>query len=266
MKIATYNIWNSDIGIRTDQLIETINNTDADFIGLQEVTPVFFETLVANTNYPHHVYSAPETTENENDFVAILSKHPICKHYTLVESAEYGDINAHSAIIEVDGIRISFTNVHLPWDSALTKEQQIVAIQKFIRTQKDNAHFFVLAGDFNCSANSSVHHFLLGDMSLQNYEANPYWNDLSGIHAALNDCKVAPTLDFINNPRWSGKKPTWAPTAVDRIYLMECMEGPSWDYEWDIKNVTVFGKDVSPKTGLAPSDHYGVLVDIMFKI
>ena len=202
----------------------------------------------------------------DNDYVAIFSKHPICEHLSLVGSAEYGDINAHSAIFEIGGIRFSFTNVHLPWDSALAKEKQIVALQKFIRTQKEKAHFFILAGDFNCNTNSSVHHFLLGDMSLHGCEAKPYWNDLSGIHAALNNYKTIPTLDCINNSRWSGKKPNWVPSVVDRIYLMECMEGRSWDFEWDLGNVTVFGKDVSPKTGLAPSDHYGVLVDIGFAI
>jgi len=266
MKIATYNIWNSNIDKRTEQLVETINNIDADFIGLQEVTPAFFEKLIANVKYPYHAYSAPDTDMDDSDFVAILSKHPICEHFTLVGNTEYGNINAHSAIFEVNGIRFSFTNVHLPWDSVLAQEQHIVAIQKFIRTQKEKAHFFILAGDFNCGIDSSIHRFLLGNTSLRDSEAKPYWNDLSGIHAALNNYKTIPTLDFINNPRWCNVKPKWVPSAVDRIYLMECMEDRTWNYNWSIENVTVFGKDVSPKTELAPSDHYGVLVDVGFEI
>lgn len=266
MKIATYNVWNSNIDKRTEQLFETINNIDADFIGLQEVTPTFYEKLIATVKYPYHAYSAQNMNMGDDDFVAILSKHPICEHFTLVGSGEYGNINAHNAIFEVGGIRFSFTNVHLPWDSALAKEQHIVAIQKFIRTQKDKAHFFILAGDFNCGIDSSVHRFLLGDSSLRDCEAKPYWNDLSGIHAALNNYKTIPTLDCTNNPRWRDEKSNWVPSVVDRIYLMECMEGCAWDYDWNITEVTVFGKDISHKTELAPSDHYGVLVSVEFEI
>ena len=266
MRIATYNIWNSNINKRAEQLFETLNNIDADFIALQEVTADFYERLIANVKYPHHVFSAQNMDKGDCDFVAIISKHPICEHFTLVGSDEYGDINAHNAIFEVGGIHFSFMNVHLPWDSALAKEQHIVAVQRFIRTQKDKAHFFVLAGDFNCGIDSSVHRFLLGDMTLRDCEAKPYWNDLSGIHAALNNYKTIPTLDCINNPRWRDQKPNWVPSVADRIYLMECMEGQSWDYHWNMENVSVFGKNVSPKTKLAPSDHYGVLVDIEFEI
>ena len=110
MKIATYNIWNSHIYKREEQLIKIINDIDADFIGLQEVTSAFYEKLIANAKYPHHAYSAQDMNMGDSDFVAVLSKHPICEHFTLVGSYEHGNINAHSAIFEVDGIRYSFTN------------------------------------------------------------------------------------------------------------------------------------------------------------
>jgi endonuclease/exonuclease/phosphatase family metal-dependent hydrolase len=266
MKIATYNVWYSNIDKRAEQLFKAISNIDADIIGLQEVTTDFYEKLIANVKYPYHVYSAQDMNLSDNDFVAILSKHPICEHFTFVGNEEYGNINAQNAIIEVGGIRFSFTNVHLPWDSALAKEKHIVVLQKYIRAQKDKAHFFILAGDFNCGIDSSVHRFLLGDMSLRDCEAKPYWNDLSGIHAALNEYKTSPTLDCINNPRWRNEKLNWVPSVVDRIYLMECMEGQAWNYDWNIENVSIFGKDVSPKTKLAPSDHYGVLAEVEFAL
>jgi hypothetical protein len=97
-------------------------------------------------------------------------------------------------------------------------------------------------------------------------EAKPYWNDLTGVHAALNGYQTIPTLDFSTNPRWGSKNTTHIPAAVDRIYVMECMEGKAWDYNWDIVNVEVFGKEVSPETELAPSDHYGVLAEVTFTI
>ena len=148
----------------------------------------------------------------------------------------------------------------------LAKEKQIIAIQQYICSKKDNAHFFLLAGDFNCGTNSSVHQFLVADRSLLDCEAKPYWNDLSSVHAALNGYQTIPTLDFSTNPRWGSKNTTHIPAVVDRIYVMECMEGKAWDYDWDIVNVEVFGKEVSPKTELAPSDHYGVLAEVTFAI
>jgi len=263
MKIATYNVWNHHIEKREEQLIETINKIDADIIGLQEVPSLFYEKLISNVKYSYHFYSKPDAYTGVGDFVAILSKHPIIEQFSFAENSE---INAQNAIFEADGIRFSFTNVHLPWDSILAKEKQIVTIEKFIRTQKEKAHFFILAGDFNCGVDSSVHHYLVGDRSLLDCEAKPYWNDLSGIHATLNNYKTIPTLDFINNPRWGGEETSCVPIVYDRIYLMECMEAHTWDYEWDLKNVTVFGRDVSSKTGFAPSDHYGVLAEVGFDV
>jgi hypothetical protein len=94
-------------------------------------------------------------------------------------------------------------------------------------------------------------------------EANPYWNDLASVHAALNGYNNVPTLDFVNNPRWGGKNTNEIPAVFDRIYIMNCY---NWDYEFELCDVSVFGKEVSSVTGYAPSDHYGLLADVKFKI
>ncbi|MCE5236152.1 MAG: endonuclease/exonuclease/phosphatase family protein, partial [Eubacteriales bacterium] len=167
MKIATYNIWYPNIDIRAEQLIKTLNNIDADIVGLQEVPPSFYERLIANVNYPHHAYVL---YDNEHGMgLAFLSKHALRDQFSLFESAALNNSIAHNSIFEVDGIRFSVTNVHLPWDSVLAKEQQVVAIDKYIHAQKDKAHFFILLGDFNCSLSSSAHHYLLGDQTLSGY-------------------------------------------------------------------------------------------------
>ena len=108
-----------------------------------------------------------------------------------------------------------------------------------------------------------MHHFLLGDQSLLGCEANPYWNDLASVHAELNGYHVAPTLDFVNNPRWKGKNTNYAPDVCDRIYIMESF---CWDNEFRLLDVVVFGKEASPDTGYAPSDHYGVLAEVEFAV
>ena len=206
MRFATYNIWYEGSDVRAAQLFDEIDKTDADVIGLQEVPPAFYERLTRECKYEHGVY-APIDDEAG---LAILSKHPILAETSLVESGAL----AQNVIFKLDGIRFSVTNVHLPWDSALEKEKQIVEVNEFIHKQKDAAHFFVLLGDFNCTPLSSVQHFLLGEQSLLGQEAKPYWNDLAYAHAALNGYTAAPTLDFVKNPRWRGKTRSMCRTGL----------------------------------------------------
>lgn len=259
MKIATYNVWYENIHRREEQLIREINSLDADIIALQEVPPDFYQRLTGTGGYAQHAY-LPHDAEMG---LAFLSRHPIREVFSLFDSAEYSGSIAHNTIIEAGGIRFSVTNVHLPWDSALEKEKQIVAIDRFIHSQKDKAHFFILLGDFNSTLASSVHAYLLGDQTLSGCEAKPYWNDLAYAHAMLNGHSAAPTLDFVNNPRWRGKNTHYVPDTCDRIYIMESF---NWDYAFELRGVHIFGRDVSEKTGYAPSDHYGVQAEVDFMV
>ena len=241
-----------------------INTVDADVLGLQEVPPVFYEELVQKCKYEYHEY-VPYVDEpaDEKMGLAIFCKYPVVEHFSLFESAENGNSIAHNVIFEKEDVRFSVTNAHLPWDSVIEKEKQIVAIDKFIHTQKDKVHFFILLGDFNCTLNSSVHHYLLGEQTLLGCEAKPYWNDLASAHAALNNYDIAPTLDFVNNPRWRGKNTVYVPYTCDRIYVMESF---NWNYVVHLHDVKIFGKEVSQKTGYASSDHYGVLTEVNFSL
>jgi hypothetical protein len=40
----------------------------------------------------------------------------------------------------------------------------------------------------------------------------------------------------------------------------------NWDYVYSLRDVKVFGQEVSPKTGYAPNDHYGVLAEVDFTV
>lgn len=259
MKIATYNVWYPNIEIRAKQLINEINSLNADIICLQEVPLGFYEKLISETEYSYYTYE----NVHKDEGLVVLSKHPLSNHFSFIKNDDYANSIAHNVLIEINDIRFSITNVHLPWDSILEKEKQIVAIDRFIHSQNDDAHFFILLGDFNTTLNSSVHHYLLGDRTLLGYESKPYWNDLAGVHAKLNNYENIPTLDFVNNPRWQGKNTNYIPDTCDRIYIMESF---NWDYSFKLLNVDVFGKEVSSETGYAPSDHYGVLVEVIFSL
>lgn len=258
MKIATYNVWNENKGVgnRFDQLVHEINSVNADIIGLQEVTPYFYETyLSTKTNYPFSIY---EKYTDEDEGLAILSKYPIAASHFLHNSKENGFCRALNILLEIEGKKISFTNLHLPWDSALEKERQICEIDRFLHTQLKENGLLILAGDFNGGLSSSVHRYLVGDQSLNGCEANPYWDELATGYAAISGEPIKATLDTLTNPRWLGGKSAYPPTVMDRIYTLEHR------YDISLESVHIFGTEISPDNGLAPSDHYGVVAEVSF--
>lgn len=251
MRIATYNVWNDERGgeVRQRQLVQEIRSVSADVIGLQEVTPRLFHERLERL-YPHAVFRA---YAGEEEGLAILSRYPLVQTTWLHEREGCAALNA---VLEADGRRVSVTNLHLPWDSAIEKERQIVAIDRYAHEQ--DADICVLLGDFNGGLGSSVHRFLLGEQTLLGQEARPYWYELSSAYAALHGLPLPPTLDFLTNPRWGGKNTTEIPFAADRIYVM-LHSGTD-----DLRQASLFGTAVSPESGYAASDHYGVVAEIEF--
>ena len=256
LKIATYNIWNNEEqDKRETHILQELHGTEADVIGLQEVTSDFFENVLAKDKvYPHSCFYA---YAGENEGLAILSKVPICEEHFLNKNEENAYSNALNVIVTINDIKISVTNVHLPWDSVKKQEEQIVAIDRFIHAQK-NADFYVLLGDFNGNMNSSVNRYLLGDQTINGYESNLYWNDLQSGYCVRKDMPLTPTLDFINNPRWAGKETISVPMVADRIYVME-----SWD-DVDMNQLSVFGTEIYSDIEMTASDHYGIVVELEF--
>lgn len=257
MKIATYNIWNNEeMEKRYQQIQDEIQAANADIIGLQEVTVSFYENYILKCT--EYEYCEFRPYQGEDEGLAILSKHPIEECTFLNSMKEYDYSAALNVVIQVDGKRFSITNVHLPWDSIKARENQIIAIDRFVHEQSEFADSFILLGDFNCGINASVHRFLEGEQTLYGNEANPCWLEISSIFAGLHGLPLLPTLDCINNPRWKGKNAMYAPENFDRIYILD-----DWS-EYAFNDVQVFGTEVSPISGLCASDHYGVVADIGF--
>lgn len=256
LKIATYNIWNNEQQDKREKyILQELYMTEADVVGLQEVTQDFFENVLAKDEiYP---YSSFYTYEGENEGLAFLSKFPICEEHFLNKNEEDAYSNALNVIVAMNSIKISITNVHLPWDSVKKQEEQIVAVDRFIHAQQ-GVDFYVLLGDFNGNMNSSVNRYLLGDQTINGYESNLYWNDLQSGYCVRKGMSLTPTLDFINNPRWAGKETISVPMVADRIYVME-----SWD-DVDMNGLTIFGTDVYSDIAMTASDHFGIVVELEF--
>ena len=258
MKLATYNIWNEHKGTgnRFAQIIHEIEHTDADVIGLQEVTPCFYQNYISqNTFYDYTIY---HKYTNEEEGLAILSKYPITKSCFLQNKPEYRYSAALHVMIQMNSMRLSLMNLHLPWNSALQKEQQIISIDQYMHECSKEADASILLGDFNGSIESSIHRYLLGEQTLNGQEANPYWYELFSTFAAIHGLPLKPTLDFRGNPRWNGKNTTEIPYAADRIYVM-------YNRGKDIlTSADLFGTEISEETHLSASDHYGVAAEIVF--
>ena len=247
MKLATYNIWNSDAGmpIRFQQLSREIIESGADIICLQEVSEREKHdqfSIDCGYNYRHW---------QSKTGLSILSKYPMDQ----VIDFEYGI----SARIQVESKILHIINVHLPWEKASLREKVIVNIVKNITNA--NADFAFLMGDFNCSENSSVHRFLLNEQSLLGNDA--YFYDLAEAFAEMTGKSAPATLNVRENPRW-GVVQLRNTIEVNQRFDWILLKNP---YPADfpiLKDCSIFGTEISKETGLAASDHYGVIVEMEF--
>lgn len=251
MRIATYNVWNSEQGMpfRNKYIIKELRKVKADVVCLQEIrNSGQAEEIAMEAGYRYCYY---ENYENEEEGLTILCNLPyeskICY---------FKDANAIACTILQDEKRFLIVNVHLPWDSEAERERQIVSIINNIKEQK--CDYVIMDGDFNCTDTSDVHRFLKGECLLDGAEANPCWFDLACAYAEINCAQMECTLNFRENPRFR-KNTIETNSRVDRILLRNPYPGefPS------LKMCMTFGQTIYEDIGLAASDHYGVAVEIV---
>lgn len=252
MKIATYNIWNSEDGMpaRKKAIRQEILDIGADLICLQEVSDYkTAEMIAAQTGFGSFFFDA---YKNGKEGLCIASKLPLDKKESWLH-----DANAIYADFYFQGRKIGVVNLHLPWDSVLERERQIVEIVSCIGERELDAAF--LLGDFNCSETSDVHRFLVGDCLLAGKEAKPRWYDLAESYAEISGRAAESTLNFRENPRFQNNT-IETNARFDRILLRN-----TYPEEFPhLKRCVTFGKTICRDTKLSASDHYGVMVEIEF--
>lgn len=249
MKIATYNIWNSESGMpdRARHIVEEITDVKADVICLQEVSDKSMAGMIAEkTGYEYCFF---DHYRDSDEGLCILSR------IAFEECGSWMDkVNAVHGSFLWNGRRVAVVNLHLPWDSVAERERQIVDIAASIDNSCD---YIYLAGDFNCTDTSDVHRFLTGECLLQGREAVPCWYDLALSYAEVSHTTAEHTLNFRENPRFQNN--TIEQNArYDRIMLRN-----TYPCEFPIlKSCTVFGRTIYEDIYLSASDHYGVVVDM----
>jgi len=249
IRIATWNVWNDadSSAVRMHSILQNLKTLQADILALQEVTPDFFRICKAELSYPYAFYH-PYPEEQEG--LALFS------HYEFrLSEALYSFAPAMHADLNIQGHSVTVTNVHLPWDSVLKREKQILFLDHDLNKRDILAHYRFLLGDFNSSSESSVHRFLTGEQSLCGREASPVWLDLKAEYTQLTGIALAPTLDCLHNSRWEGKNRLYGAEDFDRIYLQD-----RWN-PFSIVSAGLIGTQKDPQTRLHASDHYGVWID-----
>jgi len=251
MKIATYNIWNSQQGMpaRKDHIIREIRKVDADVLCLQEVSDrTLAEEIAAAAGYPYVFF---DHYPNEDEGLCIVSR---------LKFEECGSWMEHSnsvyVCIKQNSKQIGVINLHLPWDRVKKREKQIVQITAF--ADRIKADWVCLAGDFNGSENADVHRFLTGECQLEQMECDPRWYDLAFSYAQCKRMKAECTLNFRKNPRFQGNT-IEENLRADRILL----RNPYLNNFPTLVSCYIFGETVYEETKLCASDHYGVVAEIV---
>lgn len=252
VKLATYNIWNSEEGMpaRREAICREIVEIGADLICLQEVADdKTAETIAAKAGFDFLFF---DSYENEQEGLCIVSKMPFEKTESWCH-----DMNAIFVRFHYQSREIGIVNLHLPWDSVRERERQIARIVTRINEQELDAAF--LLGDFNCSETSDVHRYLKGDCLLSGEEANPRWYDLAEAYAEISETAAESTLNFRENPRFQNNT-IETNERFDRIILRN-----TYPEEFPVlKQCILFGKTIYEDIKCSASDHYGVMADIEF--
>lgn len=247
MKIATYNIWDSCAGMpaRFGQIVDEIAKVSSEVICLQEVNEHKTHDSIARLCGYDHSHWQGKTG------LSIMCRVPIDRAIEM----EYGT----SVLLSVNGKTLLVVNVHLPWDKMSVRENAIVGIVN--KASEIKADYTFLLGDFNSSDKSSIHRFLANEQSLLGADA--YFFYLAEAFAEMKDTRTPATLNFRKNPRWGIVQPPKT-IEVNQRFDWIMMKNPYPAGMPILKECTIFGMDISAETGLSPSDHYGVSVELEF--
>jgi maltose 6'-phosphate phosphatase len=251
--MATFNLWNNeDTWLkRREEIVKEILSLNADIIAFQEVPCLQEIDFISESVGKYDDYNFMKY-QDEDEGLAIFSKYPITQ---ISKSNDILNQCAQRITVEIDGLNVGITNVHLTWKSVLKREEEIIEVINWI--SKTNAtDYELLCGDFNSRPNlSSIYNFLVGEISINSIDTS--WIDLG---QSLN----YPTLDFRNNS-WLHNRDNLnnirVPVRYDWIFLKSCFPKK----EPKLLNINVFANGKTSSQQFLPSDHYGVYVDLNFE-
>lgn len=141
-RFLSYNVWFDDtsgVSYRYQKIVDFIAIQDADYVCLQEVTPIFFQILKKSFTKKYHIYNNDIMKKNYG--LVVLSKRDAD-----VEIVKLPTQMGREALVVYDE-DYTLVNVHLEsmMEDTLLREQQLSQI-KYHTKNKSN---IVICGDFN---------------------------------------------------------------------------------------------------------------------
>lgn len=258
LRIVTINLWNGQRGVerRMEVLVPQLVALQPHIVTLQEVIedPAGLQQarLIAHALGAEHRFGCVDAESKGGPIGnAIVSRLPIRGEKQLKLPGPAGDRRgALRCELATPAGRLSVVTTHLTWelDGPHHREQQVLALDEFARADPGPIPT-VMTGDFNCTPDSLVHHFLTGRASLQG--RGTYWRDCFQ--------RRHPRSDGFT---WSARNPYVARSVernrrVDYVFI-----GPMKD---DGPGAVLHARVVLDLPGpdcVYPSDHFGVFTEI----
>lgn len=255
IRLATWNLWwrFGDFEARQPAIDQTLQNLDADVIGVQESWPGQVERIAELLGY-HWTWSGnrPKDKPDSGMGNGILSRWPIAfeDHVFLDDGKGRKYRTILGASIETPAGRLPFFATHLnfSYDESAVRMAQLHEASEFVESLSAGELPPVIAADLNAVPDSDEVRKLTGRSAP--YMPGRIWTDTweqLGDGPGLTWTTESP---YINNSAWPNRR-------LD--YLMI-----GWPREnrpvGNPVSVELFGKE--PIDGVIPSDHWGVTAEM----
>jgi endonuclease/exonuclease/phosphatase family metal-dependent hydrolase len=258
LRVMTLNLWNDrgDVHRRMEAAVAATRSLEVDVIGLQEVreVPGALEQarLFADAIGGEAFFSAADPGSERGPIGnAVVTRLPGARPETLRLPSPPGDPRVALAVdVETEAGPVAFLTTHLTWqlEASPVREEQVVALDRFARTRHRELPT-VLTGDFNASPDTDTIRFLTGRASLNG--CGTYWRDAYA--------RIHPHDDGWT---WSARNPQVVRYVERNRRIDYVFVGPlERDSRGAILDAWV-ALDQPDKSGVFPSDHFAVVVDI----
>jgi endonuclease/exonuclease/phosphatase family metal-dependent hydrolase len=245
MRILTLNTWHNSgpWRQRRDALVQGMIQYAPDILLLQELFDAdWSEELQSRLGYPYLV-----STECIHSGLVVLSKLPP-QHSAIHRMKTKSPFETYWRYalwvdLRLSGQRLSVFNTHLSWElqDDATREAQVRELWSFIETHRADSGFTVVAGDFNCTPDSTAMTWFIGHSSFIDTYVN--------LHPGAAGFTWSNKNLFAQNHR-----PVLPERRIDYLFA-----DPGFVKNRLRRCEVVF--DVPQAAGVLASDHFGVLAE-----
>lgn len=176
LRIATYNVHNTDGSRSIDGISQEIIKHKLDIVGLQEIDVGVLRSQRKNTlgeinklcGYPSAVFSKSIDYDGGEYGIGALFKYPLVSMEKYMLPSVYEQRIIVKLVLDTECGYLSFFNTHLSYVSRESREEQL----KFIRSILSKEKRFILTGDFNIESFDELD--VLSSIKMANNKTTPH--------------------------------------------------------------------------------------------